>query len=575
MQPLVLPPREKPSKGGFPTSPRKVRRWLQGLGTQDPQAAARELQEGLRALNRLDLRPRRRLQLVELARPSARELLDRLAARVRAVPLPLPERTRAVFELALVLLHEIALAYCIALADQTEGGRRRGRRRTALAAERALAARGEIMLRSAEVYAPLGDAFWEVTNAVYARAEAGGAGDIRVNDGELVRGGRQRQSAAEMYQRLLLFALAQPQSLRRGEAGRVYGALETWVARTRFGHSVPGDEQGRQDTVFGVDLARDAPPVPWKLLRGREAPSVRAFDLRRLVAAIEALQERADGGAGTAAEGIDRATLTRLADEWGQRRLRRSRRVRQHEQATIEVEVGLPAVRACLAAEERPGRETPWGGSGARAALQTIERDRRHDMPQASSGYPHARAAAEPSRPAAGAQGGASAWRLEDISPTGFRLQWQGEGSSRVVVGELVALRLSGTTAAAAKWRVGVVRWMQFLDGDHFDIGVHGLSKNAAAAAARREPANRHHKRRRDAAERAEPALLLPGARALGRPVTVVLAAQVFRQGEVVELDVRGRTLRVQLGARHEGTGSIEQFEMVPAPTRGRSARPG
>lgn len=572
MQSFDLPARERPSRGGFPTSPRRVRAWLQGLGTQEPQGAARQLHDGLHALNRLDLRPRRRLRLLELVRPSARELLDRLAARVRAAPLPLPERARAVFELELVLLHELALAYCIALADHT-ARRRGGRRRAALAAERALAARGEIMLRSAEVYVPLGDAFWEITNAIHARTEAARAEAVRVDDGELVGGGHRRQSPAEMYQRLLLFALAQPQSLRRGEAARVYGALEGWVTRIRFGHRVPEDEQGRHDTVFGIDLARGAPPVPWKLLRERDAESVRALDLRRLVATIEALHGRAEAEGGAGAEDIDPATLARLADEWGQRRLRRSRRVPQEEQATIEVEVGLPAIRARLADGERPARETPWGGSGARAALQTIERDRRHDLPATGTGYPHARAAGERGE-APRAAPGTSDWRLEDVSPTGFRLHWQGTGSSRVGVGELVALRMAGADAAAAKWRVGVVRWMQFLDGEHFDIGVHGLSKNAAAAEARREPADRHRRRRRDAGERAEPALLLPGARAVGRPVTVLLAAQVFRRDEVLELDLRGRTLRIQLGARREGTGSFEQFEMVPAPTRGRSARP-
>lgn len=563
MQPLDLPPRERPSTASFPTSPRLVRGWLNGLGTQESQEAARQLRDGLHALDRLEMRPRRRLRLLELARPTARELLDRLAARVRAVPLPLPERTRAVFELELALLHEIALGYTIALADQSAS--LGGRRRAALAAERALAARGEIMLRSAEVYAPFGDAFWETTNAIYARAEVAGAAAIGVTDRQLVRGGRHRQSAARMYQRLLLFALAQPQGLRRGVVEPVYAALDGWVARARFGHTVPRRDQGQHDTVFGIDLARAAPPVPWKLLRERDSASVRALDLRRVVAAVEALQARADRDATATQEesgDIDRATLERLADEWGQRRLRRSRRVPHQEQATIEVEVGLPALRARLASEERPGAEEAWGGSSARAALQTIERHRPRGPRHVDTGMPPSRA------------GGTREWRLEDVSPTGFRLRWQGTGPSRAFVGELIALRMSGATTAA-KWRVGVVRWMQFIDGDHFDIGAHNLSKNAAAAGARREPADRHRKRRRDTRERAEPALLLPGSRALGQPVTVLLATQVFRQGEVLELEVRSRSLRIQLGARWESTGSFEQFEMVPAPMRGRSARPG
>jgi hypothetical protein len=51
----------------------------------------------------------------------------------------------------------------------------------------------------------------------------------------------------------------------------------------------------------------------------------------------------------------------------------------------------------------------------------------------------------------------------------------------------------------------------------------------------------------------------------------------MFRQGEILELDLPERMLRIRLAAIRENTGSFSQYELETAPSRGRSAqkRPG
>ncbi|MDZ7748206.1 MAG: hypothetical protein U5K43_04620 [Halofilum sp. (in: g-proteobacteria)] len=106
---------------------------------------------------------------------------------------------------------------------------------------------------------------------------------------------------------------------------------------------------------------------------------------------------------------------------------------------------------------------------------------------------------------------------------------------------------------------------MQFVDAAQFLVGCEALSARVSAATVRRAPANHNRRRRRDQ-EPTEPALLLPGTRAKGEPATVLLPAYMFSDGDTLELDVRGKTLRILLAGMREYSGSFAQFGIAPAP---------
>ncbi|MDZ7748205.1 MAG: hypothetical protein U5K43_04615 [Halofilum sp. (in: g-proteobacteria)] len=291
---LDLPPRDPPSRSGFAATRGGIRRWLKELGRLEVREATRRFTEGVRTLNRTEIPARTRVRIMERLRPMGREVLDHLAGRVHAQSLPLPERTRRVFELNLDLLRELALGYEIVLAAETGGSSPGAARRIALAAERALAARGEMMLRAAQVYAPLHEAFWRQTHAVYALAEAAGAADRPVPDAELVQGGRRRQSVRTMYKRLLLFAVAQTDGLRKADSERIYRALEDWAALASLHAADQAEAAGDDgDCRFAVDLAATAAPLAWRLFAHAPAPTVRVLELARVLATVEDLLERA------------------------------------------------------------------------------------------------------------------------------------------------------------------------------------------------------------------------------------------------------------------------------------------
>lgn len=586
---LDLPPREKPSREGFPATPRGVRKWLAELGALEVREVTRRFSEGVHALNRLQIPPRRRLRIMEQLRPTAREVLDHLAGRVHAQALPLPERTRRVFELNIDLLRELALGYEIALVG--DGGR--SRRRTALAAERALARHGERMLRSAQVYAPLDEHFWQRPHAVYARAEQARATEHAVGDGEFAASPKARHTPAAVYKRLLLFAVAQTEGLRKTDSERIYRALEGWQASARL--ITPGGEADDAEHWFAVDLGAPRAPIAWRLRPEHNPPGLRALDVTHSLEAAEQALEASRAAERENAVDPDRISsvaLERLVDHWRQRAMRRAARESQGD--AVEVALTLGQIHAQLAEpptpepEVKPRRPPTAYTETATLTLQTIERDEERAAPgyvthpgfadadgsgeawddvgrgrARSPGFVQARAEAEQERVSHKAHPDRPRWLLDDTSHTGFRLRWAGEGSSRATVGELLAMRVPGPEGE--HWRLGVVRWMQFIDDSQFLAGCHAIASRIVPAGVRREPANPNRRRRRDE-EHVEPALLLPGSRARGERATLVVPAHMFREGEAVELDLREKTLRVLLAQVHQNTGSFTQFGLEPAP---------
>lgn len=584
-----IPPREPPRRGGFPVRRRGLSAWLSELAHLDRRERSRRLHEGVHTLNRLEIPPRRRLILMEELRPAIREVLDYLTSRIQSQALPLPDRARRIHELNIELLRECALGYTIVLVAEGPRGRRR---RIASAAERALALYGEWMLRSAQIYSRVPDAFWAAVNGIYDVAERAGVAYREVEDGELPQRDSRRtaQSPIAIFRRILLFALAGTQGLRRGEAERIYGMLAEWA---RDAHLGIDDGAVSGGTCFAIDLETARGPSPLGAWTVTADARIRVLEVDTVVEHVEALyrQSPPDDSPIGDRNRVGSAALRRLIDSWRPATHERSERAQRGEE--VDAEVTLSVIVARLWAEfapeaSRKRRRHRLDTPGAALTLQTIERPEDRGSQSAegaagaswdeveigqdrSVGYAAARRV-EARLDREGTRPEHPRWLLKDVSATGWRLWWASDGSSRATVGELAALRLSSDEGSGHRWSIGVIRRMQFLDDERFEIGVHALSRRVTPARVRHEPANPNRKRDRRK-EPGEPALMLPASRTLDAPATLLVPAHMFRKGAILEVDLPERMLRVRLNAIRENTGSFSQYELATAPSRGRSAQ--
>lgn len=574
--------RSRSSADGLPDTPRALRRWLDAAERQEHRTLSQRLLEVARGLNGLDLAPRERLRMLELMRPIARKGLDYLGGRIHAQALPLQVSARVAFDLDLELLDELTRGYEDALFREPAGLRRRT---AALAAERALALQGEHMLRVAQTYNPLDEGFHKRVNAIYRQAEAADAASYPVTNEELRFASRRRQTPETMFKRILLFDLAGVQGFRRGEARRLYRALEGWADLTRL-HGLDDDVDNALPR-FAVDT--DSGKPPHLLEAAGNGPGVRILEVDDLVHQVE--QQRIDRGPADnplpADNELGAAALARLVDNWRPGNYQRS--ARSHRGVEVDAEATLNVIHTRIAMELEPEDAEPdpvaatadWsleplgegeardGGrtDGVRPGINWNEVSHGRDL---SASYVAAREE-EARLVRAEAQNVVPRWLLADVSASGFRLIWDGEGSCRAAVGELVALKLNSRTGQRSRWCVGVVRRMRFLDERRFEIGVEALSRTTIPARVRSEPANRNVTRFRDS-EPSAPAVVLPADRSRRLPTTVVVPAHMFREGQIVELDLHERMLRLVLSELREETGAFSLYGVTPAPERGRHA---
>jgi len=555
----------------WPTSVRGWRQWLDTTDRLGPRELAHRVHQAIRSLNQRDMSPRKRVHVVERLQPAIRRALDYLANRVHAQPLPLPAPACAAYRININLLAELARAYESALFDDR---RRPSRRLAALACERALACHGERALRIVQTYAALDDRFWPRVNQVYRAAETAGVVRTRVRIAGAAP--RRRQSPAAMYKRLLLFTLAGTQGVRRDEAARLYRALDSWGQLALL--ETPAREVDSDIPRFAIDLESDRGPV--LLEEAGTGPSIRTLDVSDLVIRIEQLRAESDPQqkAVPADDEVGYGTLVRLLDSWMPGSYQRSRRARRGSE--VDAEVTLPVIHTRITGEHQPPEGTTvkrpepppdWELEPIAESDMALSRDSGgirpgvnwNEIPQGrdlSAGHEDARAVESAAH---GASGEAihPRWILEDVSATGFRLIWEGRGSCRVAVGEVIALRIDGGDTHRSRWCVGIVRRMRFLDDRRFEIGVQALVRNALAVRVDHLPPNPNVKRC-EAHAKDRPALLLPADRRSGAAATLLVPAHTLRRGDLVELAMNGRRSRFALGALVEDTGTVSQYEL-------------
>lgn len=569
---LVLPARSRPERGEPLASPRGARKWLDGIRQGSDREAAREFIEGLQRFNRIELRTGTRRGIAELMRPTARYLLERVSQRI-AQKLPLDESSRRNFHTLLLLLREMGLAYDICAAD-LDSARRPSGRVLSLVTERALFCRGEVMLRSAPVHSPLPQNFWHDSNVLFRLAEAKGCADRPVRNEELT--GRGRQTPRDMYKRLVLLALAPTDGLRRGQVERLFQGAETWAPLAQMLTRHPRESS---NTLFRIDL--DRPEGPRSASTESETtPGLRWIEFAPVLAAVQRLLPHAPSEGSVLNEGeVDAATLQALIASWTVHSGRAGERLARGE--LVDAEVSLHSIHARLAAEAAPAGSAGSGGRGQRPtasamALQTIESSARRWQQLDDENDPVLRTSAIGTRPAQTRTQAAEAprqWQLIDSGGGGCRLRWQGSGATSAVVGDLVAVRGDiGDTRGRGAWMLGTIRRVRMIDDERFDAGVQILGRKPAAITMRLARTNPNRKRDKRAGAGVHPALMLPADRAGSTPATVFVAPNTFREGDLVELDMAGRSQRARLAPAREHSAVFARFRLEKAPPRGRTA---
>lgn len=585
-----IPEQVAATEDDFPTHPRKLKKWLEGLKQANMGDYTRLMYSGLLKLNRTTIPPDHRFENMELLRQSVRHIFNQLHKQFVNRTLPLPEKSLKIVNLNQTLLSEMATGYKILVFEASNDITKVDDKHLLIACERALHYLSEMLLRSSQIYTEQPASTWWDIHHIYAYAELKRLHQKSIKDNELKSGAT---TIEDLYKQILLFSLAKPNSMRQSDADRVFKSMQGWAQRTALSIRPVANNMNRH---YCCRLDSDLPPGCITTEEIPNTDSLRTLSTAALVNYLRSQVDETDMLSNGVAFGdeVSQETLRALIAAWSLCSKRRfSRAVRETE---TKVAIGLNPVFEALIAETA----APVKQASKRPSMFSLEsipdsarvnRDASQQDPNIFITHPELKAEKDKSAANWDLVGRGRTltesytsdlqkqtsemgelnkeapdlhWRVTNVSAGGYCMQWTSENPSRALVGELIGVR-EREPDNTFQWRVGVIRWMQYSRQNGLEIGVQILSPKVIQCTVQRLDRKNEQPFR---------CLMLPGIKPIQQPSTLLMPAHAFRKGSLLKLNVYERDMEINLGTVREHTGSFTQFQFTqksdePAKTGG------
>jgi len=325
--------------------------WLSRLPIADSLESARDLYRALYTLNRMEIAPKNRMELMELYRMPVSQVTGQLQNRLAGATFPLSLQRFKLAEFIRDLQVEMAYGFKLALFD-FETVKRPVWGKSSVRAKalfRSIHYMGNIILRSIYCYLDFPPNTWKELHSLYRHAAATGCVDDPIIEFE---GEENRTSTiGKRYIECLLLGLAGPFRMPQGLCRQVNAFVYRWADLATI--SAYSGNEPTSDCQYLVDLDRDQPAV--SVVRKRNAQNTVGesrylLELTALVDHVEAMSRRLETG--TRAKELDlggecldeacRNMLGHLAKNWRGNKIREAARIPMN--GVVSVCTGLNAI---------------------------------------------------------------------------------------------------------------------------------------------------------------------------------------------------------------------------------------
>lgn len=550
----VSVPLSRVSSRRVETNPTYARAWLASLSPYSNPDSVQELYQNLYALNRIDLDPAQRFELMQLHQTPIQEALSAYQGAFSRASFPMQVNLRRLAEFVCQINIEQANGYKLVVRDLPKIWLPWKRWHLfAPATERALHHLGEILLRSYQLYLPYPPGIWRDAHTLYRFAET------HKRHEEVVQADEKGSGIIEMtvsrrYRRLLMLGIANPYQMSFGECDLAYRFVGHWVEQTRIVSSL--SRPGTQG-CFLIDSKIDSPPsvLPrWPI--GNESSELRIFDANEFVTTLQLFIERLQQGE-TAKDlrlGVDcldatcKEMLQRLHREYFQAAGRRHSRIKRDE--TVSVCAGISAVHFFAGGQKAFNassnqEDTPFNAKDATSELPTTEAESIETKEEDYVALDNAENPYAASRDTFRVD----VWQVRDVSAQGLLMAHANEPGAKFRVGEILGIQ---RTTASGQWNVGVVRWFKGQGAKGIEMGVELIAPEVTSVSV--WAANG------DQPRMAVAALWMPAIEATHSPASLLTprgALQIGKDYFLAETDRATRRIRVLDVI--ERTGSAEK----------------
>lgn len=557
---LRIPHQDLVEFPAFSLTAEHANRWASELPMANSDEVAQQLRIALSDLNRVDIAPDLRFQIMEALRPTVHMAMSTLSKYYLNQPIVLPEEPRKAVRLAQSLCDLMATSYTIT-AIQTIQRRdsitsAKPAKLVCEAVHRAVTTSSLKLLLTYQLYQPTEANVWLEIHQLYLLAERQQLISQLVAD-DIV--GECNINTA--YIRVLMLGCCKPNQLRQQDLAAVFKRLKDWVQYTEL------ESAGEGDGLFLVDSASDQPPLYGSLFRENPGSRCRLIGTDALITHLKKV--RKDVGERAILFDKDTAVspnvLDHLITSWGVMSKRNFDRT--PAQGKLWVSVGLSNTHYYVSGGISFDHLISAGGSevledGTNKSVSSDSEAREKDLWDSAFTSDEEKSVDMEDIKfhirEAGTQGNRNTRerhpvfpvRMFNVSPGGYCLEWPSNIPSPIRTGELISVREVDNAA----WSIAVIRWVNQVNNDTTLLGVELLSPRATPYGAR------VHYKTGDVGDIMR-ALLLPGIKLVGQPNTLITPRVGFKDRQKVTLILNGEESYIQLNKKIAATATYNQFE--------------
>ncbi len=479
--PFLLPKRFRSARSEDEFSIKNIREWVNALPIGDTHRISNELYTKLQWLNRANIQPVDRFEILGLLHTPLSFVLDTLKRSCVENMFPLNAKARMDADLRLEILIQTAVGYKIVLAqfhDDSITGFLLHRHIRSGALRSALYYLGEILLHSYIVYQPCLDYVWKELHGIYYYSISN---ELHLEKTSAANGTKEQGlDITELYKQILLLALVNPYSLLRGEVDRVKDALTRWVSAAEL---VSIKEPVWAKSFFLLDAQLDAKPCAPNICQKENIDIGWALITDNLVSLLEEevkLARRAHMRSGKLrpADAISERLLIKLKSAWTQEI--RPRGVRSNSSDMVQVISGLEPLYRLHGGEilaegsARPSGTGQLSTNAGYAQIDSVLLDKDEIVVEDRLGVLQVRKQDRLDVPMLEIKH--KECISSNKSENGYYLSWPENGAGGTHVGDIVGVGPLGERETGVNLHLGVIRWMRVEQPGFLGMGVELLN---------------------------------------------------------------------------------------------------
>ncbi len=496
---LIIPSRNKPTTGSFPTAPKKVRQWVSGLYPVTSANSTQTLIRGLKHCNRLENSARARMEILDIFRPVTREIIEFAITRYTGQNLPLGSKEYNAFKTVVTLLQEIAFGYKIVAAEGVQSAIPGSGKLRHQAIILALDTMNELALRNLQIYEDIPTDIWQDCNTLYSMAE-----ELSIHNKPLGRDigiTHNLETPLEVFTATHILYLSGSHSLRRGQILQLHEFIAKHANSAQL-QRIEDKPQG-VEYLYGIDLHCATPASSLRFVNAEDKSTVRLLNLDGFLSVLASETNSTPNSVSALYESdvLTRESLHRL-----KRSMSSDRHVRQFSRQFCHEKLdflhGLKEIYAVFRYADEPETTPAFLRAANEPKLELVKSDADNKKNPETDFITHPGfssqqsdkslwEAVEKGSVASTQQKGKSSSSLEPVvvdgnrgdwvllnrSEGGLGLIWIGNSSPQITVGELVASRKLKDDDES-NWITGMVTWLRVDEDQNLRCGISHVAQN-------------------------------------------------------------------------------------------------